>query len=208
MLGAVVDTLKSQGRLRNTLIIVTSDNGFQYGTHRRQGKEDLYEESVRVPMVIRAPEQTVPRHVSAWAANIDWAPTIADFGGAHPDIAVDGASLAGWIRGGTGPDRKTILIEQLSDYNFSVHPLQREVRSRDPAITGDPTGNTTLIYSQTLTSAGDSVTDIEFYNLSSDPYELQSLNDSASKKQVRERRRLKQQLMDLHACVGALCLMQ
>jgi arylsulfatase A-like enzyme len=208
MLGAVIDTLSSQGRLQNTLFIVTSDNGFQYGTHRRLGKTDLYEESIRVPMVIRAPQQTAPRHVDAWAANIDWAPTIAEFAGAHPDIAIDGTSLAAWARGGTGPQRKSMLVEQLSDYFFSIHPLQREVRSRDPAITGDPTGNTTLIYAQTLTRSGKSATDVEFYDLSTDPYELQSLHASTDKKRVRQMKRLKTELLTLHACVGAACLAQ
>jgi arylsulfatase A-like enzyme len=208
LLGAVIDTLASSGRLANTLFIVTSDNGFQYGTHRRLGKTDLYEESIRVPMVIRAPAQSVPRHVDAWVANIDWAPTIAEFGGAHPDITIDGASLAAWARGGTGPQRKAMLVEQLSDYFFSIHPLQREVRSRDPAVTGDPTGDTTLIYAQTLTKSGTHVTDVEFYDLSIDPYELQSLHASTDKKRVKEMKQLKAQLLDLHTCAGAACLVQ
>jgi arylsulfatase A-like enzyme len=208
MIGAVVDTLASQGRLDNTLFIVTSDNGYEYGTHRRQGKTDVYEESIRVPMVIRAPGQTAARHVAAWAANIDWAPTIVEFTGAQPDIAVDGSSLAGWARGGTGVDRKSMLVEQLSDYYFAIHPLQREVRSRDPAITGDATGNTTLIYTQTLDQTGTTVTDLEFYDLSTDPYELQSLHKSTDKKRVRQMKRLKAELLGLQACVGAACLAQ
>jgi arylsulfatase A-like enzyme len=208
MLGAVVDALTSRGQLDNTLFIVTSDNGFQYGTHRRLGKTDLYEESIRVPMVVRAPGQVTPRHVTDWVANIDWAPTIAEFGGASPDIAIDGASLAPWIRGGTGPQRKAMLAEQLSDYYFATHPLQREVRSRDPAVTGDATGNTTLVYAETLTRTGTATTDVEFYDLSTDPYELQSLHASKDKTRVKQMKKLAKELKKLHACAGATCLVQ
>jgi arylsulfatase A-like enzyme len=208
MLGAVVDTLTAQGRLANTLFIVTSDNGFEYGSHRRLGKTDVYEESARVPMVIRGPGQTTPSEVHDWALNIDWAPTIVDFAGASPDITMDGTSLAQWVRAGTGPQRKGMLVEQLSDYFFVTHPLQREVRSRDSAITGDPTGNTTLVYIETLDQTGKKVTDTEFYDMSVDPYELQSLDKSTDKARIRQMKQLKKEVKALHKCVGAACLVE
>ncbi len=138
MLGAVVDPLAASGRLATTTIIVTSDNGYQYGTHRRDGKTDMVEESIRVPMLIRAPAQVTPRHVGEWVMNTDWAPTIADLGGATPDIAVDGITLSPWVMGGTAPGRQAMLVEQASDDAFGPHPPQH--------ITGDAKGRVTLTY--------------------------------------------------------------
>ena len=53
MVDNVVDQLREAGRLDNTMIIFMSDNGIQWGEHRLQGKGVPYEESIRVPMVIR-----------------------------------------------------------------------------------------------------------------------------------------------------------
>ena len=56
----VVNTLKAKGALDNTLIIYTSDNGYFHGEHRIPGdKHALYEESIRVPLLMRGPG--VPR---------------------------------------------------------------------------------------------------------------------------------------------------
>ena len=52
----VIDALEETGRLDNTYIILTSDNGIQTGEHRRPGgKATMYEESIRVPLIIRGP---------------------------------------------------------------------------------------------------------------------------------------------------------
>ena len=79
----VVGTLERTGELDNTLIVFTSDNGYMHGEHRAQGEKVLlYEESIRVPLVMRGPG--IPRN---WAdprpvANIDVVPTIVDAAGA------------------------------------------------------------------------------------------------------------------------------
>ena len=72
------------GRLDNTMVVLLSDNGYEYGEHRRAGKVDPFEESVRVPMVIRYPPAHDPSTGSvtqALAQNVDLAPTIADLVG-------------------------------------------------------------------------------------------------------------------------------
>jgi aldehyde dehydrogenase (NAD+) len=56
MVGAVVRALQDSGRLENTIVIYTSDNGFSQGEHRRpHGKRLVYVETIRVPLVIRGP---------------------------------------------------------------------------------------------------------------------------------------------------------
>ncbi len=94
MVAKVVQSLRQTGELENTVIIFTSDNGFQLGEHRiPNGKQQPYEESIRVPLLIRGPE--VPRGEvrDQLAANVDLAPTIAAFAGAEPGHPVDGESL-------------------------------------------------------------------------------------------------------------------
>jgi arylsulfatase A-like enzyme len=79
---AVGSLLGSLGdRSRNTLVVYLSDNGYLYGEHRRMGKNDPWEESVNVPMVVRYP-QALPAEQAfasdALVQNVDIAATIAD----------------------------------------------------------------------------------------------------------------------------------
>ena len=81
----IVNELAATGKLDNTYIIFTSDNGFMHGEHRiQQGKVVLYEPSIRVPLVIRGPGIPAGQHRSQFVANIDLAPTIVQATGAQP----------------------------------------------------------------------------------------------------------------------------
>ena len=79
---AVDSLLASLGdRAQDTLVIYLSDNGFLYGEHRRTGKNDPWEESVNVPMVVRYPAALPASHAftsDALVQNVDIASTIAD----------------------------------------------------------------------------------------------------------------------------------
>ena len=78
----LLDVLEASGRLDDTMIVFTSDNGFLYGEHRLEGKAVPYEESIRVPFVIRyGALGTDPRTVPELALNIDIAPTLAELAG-------------------------------------------------------------------------------------------------------------------------------
>ena len=69
-------------RSRDTLVIYLSDNGFLFGEHRRFGKTDAYEGSVRVPMVIRYPAVLASAYTShTLVSNVDIAPTLASLAG-------------------------------------------------------------------------------------------------------------------------------
>src|SRR5438552_10620185 len=76
--GAIVRALRETGRLHHTLIVFTSDNGMTWGEHRWMRKEVPYEESIRVPFVIRDDQLVrTPRLDPRTALNIDLAPTFA-----------------------------------------------------------------------------------------------------------------------------------
>jgi N-acetylglucosamine-6-sulfatase len=91
----VVAALRQAGELENTLIVLTSDNGFFYGEHRiPSGKVMVYEPSIRVPLVLRGPGVPAGERRRQLVTNADLAPTILDAAGARPaGRAPDGRSL-------------------------------------------------------------------------------------------------------------------
>ena len=109
----IVDALGSTHVLDQTLILFMSDNGFLHGEHRLLGKHAPYEESIRVPMVLRYDPIGMagvedPRVV----ANIDVAPTFADLAGTKmPDA--DGTSLLRLLDDRTDRGRRWLLLENL-----------------------------------------------------------------------------------------------
>jgi len=121
LVGAVVSTLgEKPGVLSNTYIVFTSDNGWHHGEHRiRQGKARPYEESVRVPLVIRGPDAVAPAtpvvqpdsSTDKLVLNTDYFPTFTDLAGVTTPEYVDGRSLRPVLEGGATTWRTAILIE-------------------------------------------------------------------------------------------------
>src|SRR5205823_14480356 len=85
-IGSIVRALGRSGRLSDTIVAFTSDNGFLWGEHRLMSKVWPYEESIRVPLVIRVPWLHRARTDHHLALNIDLAPTFADLAGAAPGL--------------------------------------------------------------------------------------------------------------------------
>jgi len=108
----VIDTLGGLGRLENTYVIFTSDNGFFFGEHRLTGGKFLaYEPATHVPFLMRGPG-IAPGSVSGeLAANIDVAPTVLDLAHVTPDKSVDGRSLVPYITDTELRTRRPILFE-------------------------------------------------------------------------------------------------
>jgi N-acetylglucosamine-6-sulfatase len=108
--GSLVTSLGD--RSRDTIVIYLSDNGFLYGEHRRFGKTDPWEESVRVPMVVRYPAvhpEDQPVVSEALVQNVDIAATVADLAGFH--WAADGTSFLPVVQGSKRDVRSAALIE-------------------------------------------------------------------------------------------------
>jgi arylsulfatase A-like enzyme len=94
MVERVVETLEDAGQLDDTLVVFTSDNGFMRGEHRRATDKIVpYEESIRVPLVIRGPGFPAGRLTSQPVANVDTAATILEATGARPGLVQDGRPL-------------------------------------------------------------------------------------------------------------------
>jgi arylsulfatase A-like enzyme len=155
--GAILGALERTGRLEDTLILYTSDNGILHGEHRWTKKEAPYEESIRVPLVVRwdAAGWSTPARPSALALNIDLTPTIADAAGVL--LEADGRSLLPVLAGEPVDWREDFLIEHLE--NVNPIPTYCAVRTREAKYVWYATGEE------------------EVYDLAADPYELENLID-------------------------------
>jgi N-acetylglucosamine-6-sulfatase len=123
LVEAVVSALQSAGKLDDTLIIYTSDNGFLFGAHRLVGKVALYEGSIRVPLVIRGPDIPQGGTREQLVSNLDVVATIEDLALAAPGVAPDGRSLMPLFADAHAPWRSAVQIE--SPVTRFDHPASR-----------------------------------------------------------------------------------
>jgi N-acetylglucosamine-6-sulfatase len=108
----IVDELGSLGRLRNTYIIFTSDNGFFFGQHRLVGGKFLaYEPSTHLPLIIRGPGIKPGTVSGQLASTVDIAPTILELAEVAPDKSVDGFSLVPYLKDPSLRSRRPLLFE-------------------------------------------------------------------------------------------------
>jgi N-acetylglucosamine-6-sulfatase len=198
MVGSLINTLQNNGEMANTVFIFTSDNGFFYGPHRLTDKVLGYEESIRVPLYIRAPG--FPRQSTACAAlNIDLAPTVAEFAGITPGLPADGRSLLPLIRNPLEANwRKRFLVEYLGTVDTGRVPPRapfRAVRTTNLSQTTPP--------NQFYVEWQDGLGSIEFYDLPSDPYQISSQHNDSARAAVRTT--LANWVSQFASCSGGSC---
>ena len=86
--GRLLDELDRSGLAENTLVVYTSDNGYFLGEHGWTDKKVIYEESIRVPLLVRYPESVPAGAVSDdFVLNIDFMPTFLDYAGVEDSAA-------------------------------------------------------------------------------------------------------------------------
>ena len=98
--GRILAALDESGLATNTVVVFTSDNGFALGDRGLSDKWYLYEDSIRVPLLIadlRPAAKRRARSVDAMVLNIDLAPTLLDYAGLPAPNAMQGRSLRAWI---------------------------------------------------------------------------------------------------------------
>jgi N-acetylglucosamine-6-sulfatase len=114
--GRIVDALADTGQLDNTMIMFASDNGNDWGEHRRFSKLVPYEASIRVPLVIRYdPLVTAARAEGRLAVNVDVAPTFAALAGTpHRAPRAEACSRSSRARQGLGDETScsSILVPE------------------------------------------------------------------------------------------------
>jgi arylsulfatase A-like enzyme len=100
--GRLLDVLDETGLAEDTLVVYTSDQGFFLGEHGWFDKRFMYEESLRMPLVVRFPGRVRPGSVNAdIVSNIDFAPTFLDAAGRGKPGAMQGRSFLPLLLGRT-----------------------------------------------------------------------------------------------------------
>ena len=158
-IGLVIDYLEQKGMLDNTIIIYTADHGDLCGDRKMMDKHYImYDEVVRVPLVIRYPSLIAPgQRNRAFVTNmLDIVPTILDMVGAPVPDNLDGISLMPYLTGEATQSIRKYATVTYNGQQFGLY-TQRMIRNEDYKYVWN-------------------LCDIdELYDMKNDPYELENL---------------------------------
>lgn len=158
----ILNELKDMGEDENTIIVFASDNGLALGSHGLMGKQNLYEHSMGVPLVISGPGIPKGKRSDALVYLFDLYPTLCDLAGASPPPGLEGKSLAPLLSGESGSVRESILL--------GYKNYQRAVRKEDWKLIRYPEVDVT-----------------QLFDLKHDPNEMNDLSgDSAHEHRIAE----------------------
>ena len=194
----VMAGLKKTGHDKDTLVLITSDNGFHVGSYRtHRGKRTAFDVDTVVPLVAIGPGVPQGQTISAMTSETDLAPTITTLLGAKAPAWVDGQSIAGDFAPGTqiyGADTNT-RTAALSESLGIARPGDPDFELRaPPTFTALRTKEWMYVESQ----AGEK----ELYNRIADPFELDNVIDTAPPATVLA---LQKQFAAMTACAGDSC---
>ena len=169
--GRVFDTLTALGELDNTVIAYAGDNGFLLGEHASIDKRTAWEESMRIPLLMRYPELIATPHVvNEMVLNMDLAPSLVEIGGGVGFPKVTGLSFVPLLKGEHPADwRKSFLYEYNFEKEFPYTPNVRAVRTDDWKYIHYPNGG-----------ANPDTEKAELYHIAVDPLEANNLIDAPS----------------------------
>lgn len=115
--GRMLDYLDENGLTENTIVIYTSDQGQFLGEHDYFDKRWMYEESLRMPFLMRYPKEIKPNQKNAdMTLNVDFAPTFLDYAGVEPPEYMQGNSFRENLKGNTAADWRTSMY-----YRYWMH---------------------------------------------------------------------------------------
>jgi len=123
-IGRLLDFLDASGLATNTVIIYTSDQGFYLGDHNWYDKRFMYEESLRMPFLVRYPGHIKAGNTSdAMVLNVDFAPTFLEYAGLTVPKEVQGRSIVSVLAGKTPQDWRTEMY-----YRYYHYPGDHQVQ--------------------------------------------------------------------------------
>ncbi len=174
-LGRILDAIDTRGDTDNTLVVLTGDNGLAVGRHGLFGKQNLYDHSVRVPLIFAGPGVPQGQRRDALVYLFDIFPTLCELTGSGIPSSVEGMSL---LRAMQDP------AERMRDSLYLAYErLHRGVR----------TSTHKLIEYQV-----DGVRNTQLFDLEADPHEIH--NRAADPEQAELLSTLRQQLASLRDC--------
>lgn len=161
-IGRIIETLKRNGQYENTIIVLTGDNGLAVGNHGLMGKQNNYEHSIRVPLIISGPGIPKGQIRDQYVYLLDIYPTLCDLLDIEIPKSVDGKSFKKCIE-----DKE---YETRKDLYFAYGEFVRSVKDK----------NCKLI---TYRNCADTM---QLFDLNKDPMELNNLIDDPSYKDEKE----------------------
>jgi arylsulfatase A-like enzyme len=150
----------------DTIVIFTADHGDMLGSHGLEGKGVPYEESARIPLLLRYPRMLKGGQVNDMlVSNVDFMPTLLSFAGVPIPPGVQGVDLSQQIVHGKGLRRESVYCQgrlgRPGEWRMVVRGLDKLVVDQDLAVT-------------------------HLYNLGQDPYEMENLVSDPSQRTKRD----------------------
>jgi arylsulfatase A-like enzyme len=169
--GRMLDYLDEEGIADNTIVIYTSDQGFFLGEHGWFDKRFMYEESLRMPFLIRYPDGIKPESLSAQIAmNVDFAPTFLDYAELPVPNYMQGTSMRPLLEQTAGDDWQDVAYHRYWMHKDFIHNAFAHYGVRNNRYK--------LIYwyndplEQLGAYPGDEPPEWELFDCKEDPYEL------------------------------------
>ena len=123
-LGRLLDTLESQGRYEDALIVLLADHGEEFGEHGLYSEHwSTHEGTQRIPLVVKPPGGAARERSDALVTNVDIAPTVADYAGLARPAAWQGRSLEPLVAGDDPEWRERVVLDH------GLYTAQRAVRT-------------------------------------------------------------------------------
>ncbi|XP_053505758.1 N-acetylglucosamine-6-sulfatase [Ictalurus furcatus] len=214
----VVKKLEVQGKLENTYILFTSDNGYHTGQFSLpMDKRQLYEFDIRVPLLVRGPNIKPNQTSPLLVANIDLGPTILDMAGYNVNkTQMDGMSFLPVMIGKENSTtwRTDFLVEYEGEGHNVSDPacpsLGPGVSECFPDCVCEDAYNNTYACVRTFSQTtnlqycefDDNEVFVEVYNLTADPFQLTNIAKSIDQEVLEK---MNHRLMMLQSCSGQSC---
>ncbi len=189
----LINELDASGKLANTLVIFTSDNGLMWGNHGLVDfKWEPYEESLRVPLIMAGPGLPQGVTTDQPVSNVDIVPTILKVSGAQAGRVVDGASLLPYPTDPASTGDRAVLIESNMYDPASIYQFNGYGVTRFKAVR-----TTGFQYTEWMDGF------VELFDLQLDPYQMANRADDPL--YADNRAKLAAALVQLRDCVGVAC---
>jgi arylsulfatase A-like enzyme len=170
----IYHTLAATGELDNTVFVFTADNGLMWGEHGLSStKDNFYDESLRVPLVIRDGRAPLSQTAQQMALNVDIAPTFVRLAGASAGHSFDGMNLTPVLHGSDQPLHQSFVMEH--------HWIQGWTYLQQGYGRGG-VGIRTETWKYVQYDSGK----VDLFNLVKDPFEMNNLGDDPAYEAIRQ----------------------
>lgn len=162
--GGMLDALRENGLDEDTIVLFVSDHGDNLGSHHDFNKDRLWEESIRVPLMVRWPGRVAPRAVTTQVAStVDIMPTVLGLVGLEPPETVQGTDISPVLRGEAERVGENAALIETTNCEVGVRTLTHLYGLKK---TGDRKRPASLELSEEP---------YLFFDLRSDPYQMSNL---------------------------------